>query len=178
MEGTTAVLPELGPDWMLEASEREQPVDGAAMPEPYRSLLVHERDMTSTLEAFHGEALGLRVLAKQLTRDSLRRRVVLEGVDSGRGVEFGAIRIHLGGFEGEALEAVRSGEQPLGTILGRFGADYRSRPAGFFSIRADAAIAGALRRPLVGRTLYGRRNRLTWADGSPLADVVEILPPE
>ena len=31
-----------------------KPVDGAALPEPYRSLLVHERDMTSTLGQFHG----------------------------------------------------------------------------------------------------------------------------
>ena len=37
-------------------------VDGAALPEPYRSLLVHERDMTSTLGQFHGDDIGLKVL--------------------------------------------------------------------------------------------------------------------
>ena len=38
-----------------------EPVDGAALPEPYRSLLVHERDMTSTLGQFHGDDIGLEV---------------------------------------------------------------------------------------------------------------------
>ena len=36
------------------ALPRMEVIPGDAVPEPYRTLLVHEADMTSTLEQFHG----------------------------------------------------------------------------------------------------------------------------
>src|SRR5262245_38385741 len=35
------------------------------VPEPYKSLLVHEADMTPTLESFHGARLRVAVLSRQ-----------------------------------------------------------------------------------------------------------------
>ena len=64
-------------------------VDGDAMPEPYRGLLVHQRDMTTTLESFCGERLHLRVLQKRRQGDLLTRQVVLETDKAGRPLEFG-----------------------------------------------------------------------------------------
>ena len=40
------------------------PVLAEAVPEPYRGLLVHTRDMTPTLEAFNRAAHRLQVLAR------------------------------------------------------------------------------------------------------------------
>jgi len=40
-------------------------VDGQDVPPPYQSLLVHERDMTSTLGQFHGDEIELKVLSLQ-----------------------------------------------------------------------------------------------------------------
>src|SRR6185436_14279022 len=37
-----------------------QAVAGGALPEPYKTLLVHNHDMTSTLESFHGEKIHLK----------------------------------------------------------------------------------------------------------------------
>ena len=44
-------------------------VDGEAVPEPFRSLLVHEKDMTSTLENHHGRRLHLHVIGKRVSGD-------------------------------------------------------------------------------------------------------------
>ena len=42
---------------------RSRRIEGARVPEPYRGLLVHEKDMTPTLEAFHGGDIHLRILS-------------------------------------------------------------------------------------------------------------------
>src|SRR5258706_5309460 len=51
-------------------------VDGEAVPEPYRTLLVHERDMTSTLENFHKAAIHLCLVSRQRSGDEYFREVV------------------------------------------------------------------------------------------------------
>ena len=67
----------------------------AAISEPQRSLLVHERDMTSTLSRFYGEPIKLRVLDCKLLGDHYRRHIVLETAQGGRPAEYGAIRVNL-----------------------------------------------------------------------------------
>src|SRR2546425_1206328 len=71
------------------------PIQGEEVPQPYRQLLVHESDMTPTLEAFHGERIHLRMLARRLDGDAYSRQVVLTLNGSARPVAFGAIVIHL-----------------------------------------------------------------------------------
>ena len=56
---------------------RIEPVDGAALPEPYRSLLMHERDMTSTLGQFHGDDISLEVLHRHNGGDAYYRDCLL-----------------------------------------------------------------------------------------------------
>ena len=54
---------------------------------------------------------------------------------------------------------------------------YLSRPKAFLKVYSDDWIGRALQ--LDGpRTLYGRRNTLTDPQQRPLAEIVEILPPE
>ena len=67
-----------------------QEVDGEAVPQPYKQLLVHHDDMTPTLENFHGCDIHLRLLGRRRKRDQYFREVVLllDGTDEP--VEFGA----------------------------------------------------------------------------------------
>ncbi len=146
------------------------------MPEPYRSLLVHERDMTSTLEAFHKETLGLRLLEKRRVANALLRKVVLVGRQSGKPREFGAIRIDLSAFETEARWVILEGDLPLGAVLARFKVPYTSSPRLFFRLESDARFERKLELQQPA-TLYGRQNVLSDPTGRPLAEVVEILPP-
>src|SRR4051812_14006563 len=58
LEALFAALPAPPP---VPAYERVPP---AAVPEPYRGLLVHDRHMTVTMEAYHGRRVQVRVLQR------------------------------------------------------------------------------------------------------------------
>lgn len=151
-------------------------VEGASIPEPCRRLLVHERDMTSTLEQFHGAGIHLRVLGSERRGEDYLREVVLELDGSNRPVEFGAILIHLGRFSAAARAAILEGRFPLGHVLREQRVAYTSRPQAFLRLASDPFINGML--GLQGaHVLYGRRNTLLNPEGRPLAEIVEILPP-
>jgi len=150
--------------------------EGEELPEPHRRLLVHQSDMTPTLEAFWGETIVLRTLQRRLDERSLTRLVVLELEKSRRPVEFGAIIIHLEPFPPAAQELIRGCRCPLGSILARHGIRHTSRPRAFFSLQPDAVICEALGMPAPA-PLWGRKNVLATEEGETLAEVVEILPP-
>lgn len=150
--------------------------EGQDLPEPQRRLLVHQSDMTPTLEAFWGETIVLRTLQRRLDERSLTRLVVLELEKSGRAVEFGAIIIHLAPFPPDAQELIRGCRCPLGSILARCRIVHTSRPRAFFSLLPDAVICEALGLPAPA-PLWGRKNVLATEEGETLAEVVEILPP-
>ncbi len=157
----------------LPAIER---VEGSVIPQPYRDLLVHDRDMTPTLEAFHGELIHLRVMSRDAPSGILFREVVLVTTASAKPVEFGAIRIRLDGFGASAREMIREGLLPLGTILKRENVPHLSDPQRYLRVEPDQVVAQALE--LDGREpLYGRHNLISGEDGRVLAEMVEILPP-
>jgi chorismate-pyruvate lyase len=151
-------------------------VEGADVPEPYRSLLVHDRDMTPTLEKFHAERIHLRTIGRRLDGDALSRLVVLTTSESGKPVEFGAIVIHLEQFPAEARPVILECRVPLGTILAEYSIEHYSRPTAFLRVSADPLINGSLATAGT-EPLYGRRNVLKTPAGHALADVIEILPP-
>jgi hypothetical protein len=153
-----------------------QTVKPAAIPEPYRSLLVHDNDMTPTLAAFHASTICLQVHSRELRGDFYFREVVLLSERGDKPVEFGAIRISLALFSPVARQHILEEKSPLGHLLGLHSVNHSSRPKGFFSLCADARMTRALRmaKPQI---LYGRRNTLFDTTQRPLAEVVEILPP-
>lgn len=147
------------------------------MPQPQRRLLVHDRDMTSTLEEHHGEPLALRVLERRVDDDIYARHVVLHTVQTQRPVEYGALRVHLPLLDERVRTALFQARQPLGAILNAHGEVYRGCPGAFFRIFSNDLINDSLQ---LGRSqwLYGRCNCLTDRAGRTIAEVVEILPPE
>ena len=153
-----------------------EPVQAAEMPEPSRSLLAHESDMTSTLESFYGEKLRLAVFGRRMAGNEYLREVVLRLGPHGRSVEYGAIRIILDILpEGVRREILRE-QQPLGRILAQWGMAFSSQPRAYLRIASDDFLNRTL--DLGGRRwLYGRRNALMDGWERPLAEIVEILPP-
>lgn len=150
-------------------------LEGDEVPYPYRSLLVHENDMTPTLAAFHHSKLYLRVHAHESTDEFVMRLVSLHSKASDKPVEYGAIAIQLAGLGPEVRELVTEGEVPLGAILGEHSVVHRGSPTAFFSVPSDLLISGALNQP-AGEMLYGRCNQLVDSEGNVFADIVEILP--
>lgn len=147
-----------------------------ALPEPYRSLLHHQHDMTPTLATHHQAPIALRVLERRREPGSLARLVTLHNAHTGAPVEFGAIVIYLGPFPEGARQAILACSEPLGSILAAHRVPHTSTPRAFYRLTSDPLMARALRCP-VGTVLYGRRNVHLTAGGAVLAEVVEILPP-
>jgi hypothetical protein len=146
------------------------------IPEPYRSLLVHESDMTGTLERYCGQSMLLHTIERIVTADSVVRHVELRGAEDNRAAEFGAIEISLDQFEAGPRDEILEGVLPLGTILKKAEMDFISRPIAYFRIQPGATVRHSFGVPEDG-WLYGRCNRLLTLGGGALADVVEILPP-
>ena len=154
-----------------------QPIDGDVMPEPYKSLLVHQDDMTPTLQDFHRDSIHVHALHAEEREGSYFREVLLELDGNGRPVEYGAIKINLGLLPNDTHQEIINARLPLGQILFAHEVPHASRPKAYLKVKADEHITGALRLDGAPQ-LYGRRNTLTDTKGRPLAEIVEILPPE
>ena len=144
------------------------------IPLPYRSLLVHERDMTLTLESHFGGRVTLRALSTFRKGASYYRRVLLVQEYSARPVEMGAIRIDLMAFKPRIRAQILSNRVPLGRLLRDGGVDYKSRPTVFLAVTPNSEMMGVfwMREP---RLLYGRQTEMS-IDGRKVGDIVEILP--
>jgi hypothetical protein len=147
-----------------------------ALPEPDRYLLVHRRDMTSTLAAFHGSALRVEVLQQRRLDDLYLREVFLRTIGAQRIVEYGVIAIALEQFTAPQREAIEAGQIPLGGLLHQFQIPFESSPISFFAV-STAGLNTAHRLALNGALSFGRFNRLGKPTGEPLAWIMEILPP-
>ncbi|MEO5802595.1 MAG: hypothetical protein ABIR24_03630 [Verrucomicrobiota bacterium] len=151
-------------------------VEPSEMPEPYKSLLVHDGDMTSRLESFHCDTIHIELLARHVHENEYFREVILKLNGSQKPVEFGAIKINLDLFPDDARKEILKEHRPLGHILKKFNIAHSSRPKSFLTLSADNFINRALKLT-VAHSLYGRRNTLVDPWDRPLAEIVEILPP-
>ena len=145
------------------------------IPQPYRSLLVHDSDMTRTLEQHAGDRANLRPLSAFVSGASYFRRVLLVQESSGRPVALGAIRVRLAVFPPRLRTKILAGQVPLGRILreGRFA--YTSKVKALFAVEPTPEIMGIFWMPR-SKVLYGRRSEM-FRDKTKIADIVEVLPP-
>ncbi len=146
-----------------------------SIPPPYRSLLVHERGMTTTLEQYFGGRIVLRALFSCLKGHWYFRRVLLVEEESGRPVGIGAIRMNLQALDPGMRAQILRNHTPLGRILGNGWANYRSRPKVFLAVKPNSEMMGVFWMP-EPRTLYGRQTEVILGR-KKIGDVVEILQP-
>lgn len=151
-------------------------LSGAAMPEPYRSLLVHDRDMTPTLEKHHHCDIHIEVWGRERSGEDYWREVVLRLDRNQQAVEFGANRINLGLFSRHERQLILDEYLPLGRILNQRDLPHSGGPRAFLRIEADDLMGRAF-GIRAGAVLYGRRNTIVDREGRPLSEIVEILPP-
>jgi chorismate-pyruvate lyase len=151
-------------------------LDGSAVPEPAKQLLVHRRDMTTTLAEFHGSELNVEIFQVQRRGELYLREVFLRTIADARVVEYGVIAIALEQFTASPRALIEAGRTPLGEVLHRCKIPFVSAPIGFFAVAAQALAPARFERA-DGPTSYGRFNRLAKPTGEPLAWIMEILPP-
>ena len=150
-------------------------IPAAAVPAPYRQLLVHDHDMTSELAGFHRDEITLEVLHSRQSGDTYLREVVLHTATAGIPVEYGLIEIQLAAFPADLRPLILAGQTPLGAILNTSGLAYRSEPQGFFTVPAEP-LHGIFSPSPGGAVLFGRYNHLVWGESTCLARILEILP--
>ncbi len=151
-----------------------RPTTAARIPPPYHDLLVHENEMTSTLEAHFGGPLTVRVLSSFSKGRSYFRRVLLALEATGVPVAMGAIRLRLGAFRPAIRARILRGEAPVGRILRDADIVYESCPSAFFEITPNAEMMGVFWMPAPAK-IYGRRTRVTLG-ATRIGDIVEVLP--
>jgi chorismate-pyruvate lyase len=144
------------------------------IPSPYHGLLVHENEMTQTLERHVGGPVGIRVMSIVAAGPWYSRRVLMVEELSARPVAMGAVRIRLDAFSARIRARILRQQAPLGRILREAGVQYVSRPTAFFEVTPNAEMMGVFRMP-EARTLYGRQTQLMLGDAK-VGDLVEILP--
>ena len=144
------------------------------MPEPYRSLLVHENDMTPTLERHFGGPVVLRVLSAFTNDQAYVRRILLVQEYSGRPVEMGALCLDLSAFKPRVRAEIIRGERPFSTVLRDHGLAFASQPTRFLTAIPNSEMLGVfwMREPL---PLFGRQTNVV-LDGRKIGYIVEILP--
>lgn len=151
-------------------------INSNLIPETEKHLLVHDSDMTPRLANFYQSPIKLDVHARSLVGPHyLVRAVILRRKDDQQPVEFGAIGIHLDRFTTTIRDLILEGEIPLGGILHQHQVPHTSQPSGYFRIEIDQRLADLL-GGFDGQCCYGRCNELRHPDGTPIAEVVEVLP--
>jgi hypothetical protein len=146
------------------------------IPLPYRSLLVHESDMTMTLEQHFGNRIALRVLSTFFKNGWYYRRVLLVQEYSGRPVQMGAIRMNLSVFSRRVRSQILGNDIPLGRLLRDAHIDFGSHAKVYLKITPNSEMMGVfwMREP---RTLYGRQTEVLYRGAQHIGDIVEVLPP-
>src|SRR3954469_21200410 len=140
-----AALPFVYPldDFYARAGRPLPPIEriqGDKMPEPYRSLLVHEKDMTPTLEQFHAGDIHLKILNREQRGDFYFREVTLHLIGSEKPVEFGANKISLVLFPAKARQLILEERVPLGRILRDCAIGHTTVAKAFFKLVPDEFV--------------------------------------
>jgi hypothetical protein len=150
-------------------------IPGTDVPEPYRGLLVHEHHMTVTVEAYHGDLVDVRILARRHQGDSYSRKILLALQKTGRIVQFGIVRIDLGLCSPAVRAAIVAGKTPVGRVLIENNVLRRIEPTAFLRIAGKAPQMRwfGLTEP---QTLYGRL-AIIHCDGRPAVELLEIVAP-
>lgn len=145
------------------------------IPQPYLRLLCHDRDMTSTLAAYHGGEVTLKVFQSSRNGSQYLREVLLSV--SGKPVEYGVILIYLDHFPPALQKRILGEREPLGSILNTSGFPYQSSPRGTLEF-VDPGFTSDIFSFASSGSLYGRYNSLLDPEGNILARILEILPRE
>ena len=145
------------------------------MPEPYRSLLVHEGDMTSRLEAHHERSIKVSRLRSSNNGKLYFREVMLQTEPDDKPTEYGAIEVNLNALPEEARALVLEAQQPLGGFSTITGYPIRA-PRAFLKVVPDGPIVEAF-GTVEADYLFGRSNVISGFNEEVIAQIVEILAP-
>ena len=92
-------------------------VASALVPEPYKSLLVHDSHMTVTMENFHQSSVDVKILDRAHDGDVYTRKIVLMKSGTDQVVQFGIVRFDFQYVTDAVRDEILAGDTPLGRVL-------------------------------------------------------------
>lgn len=150
-------------------------VDPAAVPAPYRSLLVHSGHMTQALERHHGGALSVHPYRIRREGDIYGRRIDLTAAGRDAPVMTGIMIFNLALVSATVSDEIVRAASPLGEILIRHRILRRVKPDAFLEFEARDPLVARFALPSP-RPAYGRLATID-CDGRPAVDLLEIVRP-
>lgn len=162
------------PDFRPESAEIVKPED---IPEPYRSLLVHEHHMTVTLERHHQSEIHLVVRDRKWQGSVYCRRLLLTAGEQGKVVLVGAIRFHMSRCTQAVQKDVREENIPLGKILMEHCSLRTIRPYAYLRVRLEDGLRRLFAPASEARYTYGRTAVIT-CQLQPVVELLEVVCPE
>jgi len=148
----------------------------ALVPQPYKDMLDHDRHMTVTMEKYHGIAVDVNIIARQLDDDNIyTRKIILTKTGTDNVVQFGIVRFHFQYVTREVRDEIIKGETPLGRILINHNVLRHIDLGALLRITAGEELAEHLQMP-AGDVTYGRLATI-FCNRQPAVDLLEISAP-
>ena len=145
------------------------------MPEPYHTLLVHDRHMTVTLEDFWKSPVNVHVIDCHEDGPLYTRKISLSN-DTGRSVEYGAVQIDLSCCSDAVRQQIVSRDTPLGRILVDNDVMTRINCRLYFRLTPTPEIMRTYGLDN-NEPLYGRFATVEF-DSQPAMILIEVMPAE
>lgn len=155
--------------------QRAEHIPQAIVPEPYKTMLVHDHHMTVEMEKYHRTTVDVRVLDRKLNGDEYGRKILLLKHGTETVVQFGLVRFHLQYVTPQVRREIIAEETPLGRILINHNVLRHVDLGAILEIDAGPGLASVLQMP-VGGTTYGRLATI-FCDRRPAVDLLEISAP-
>ena len=151
----------------------EIPRDDA--PQPYHTLLAHDRHMTVTVERFHDCRVDVKVVEVHNSRTHYSRKILLTRQSDGAVVQFGLVRLCLDFLDPEVRAEIESQNTPLGRILIEHNVMREVQLISLWKVTPGEDL-----RKLFGLensdVTYGR-TALIYCNGVPAVELLEIVTP-
>jgi len=144
------------------------------VPEPFHQLLVHDRHMTTSMEAYHNARVTVRVLQSQQKESWYSRQILLLTIGAKKVVQGGIVRIHLSMLDPAVQAAILQQDTPLGHILIEHDVLRHIEVTHYLKLEPGAAL-GNWPGFADDRAAYGRLGIL-YCDLQPAIELFEVVP--
>ena len=143
------------------------------IPEPFNRLLNHNKHMTVTVEAFHGESVSVNVHRHHVRENWYSREITLVTDETKRIVQYGIVRLNISALAPPVWHQIESQDMPLGRVLIEHNVLREVQLCQLWCVQAGPCLAEKMHR-VIGQTFYGR-TALIYCDGEPAIELLEIV---
>lgn len=150
-------------------------VSAAAIPQPYRELLVHNGHMTETLEHHYGAAVDVHPYDIHRNGCMYGRKLDLTVQSTGEVVMTGIMLFNLSFVEPVIRDEILAARTPLGRILIRHNVLREVTTETYLNVSADDPLIARFAMPSP-REAYGRLATI-FCNQLPAVDLLEIVRP-